>query len=91
MLTLRRDKTDISKSRLTYLVKHNNIKKCKAATFLTSEQTEVNCRLEAPASLPPVGSGQELGRAHSRSEHRAGVRVPVRDTNFPPIREKFLY
>jgi hypothetical protein len=70
-----KEQLDISKSCPMYLVKQNTIKTCKAAakpllyTFVTWTQTEVNCRLEAPASLLPVGSGQELGRPQSRSEY----------------------
>jgi hypothetical protein len=59
VLTLRKDKLHISQSCPMYLVENKTIKTCQAAaeqllyTFLTWVQTEVNCRLEAPASLTP--------------------------------------
>jgi hypothetical protein len=57
VLTMRKNKLHISQSCPMYLVKHSTIKTCQTAaeqllsSFLTWVQREVNCRLEAPASL----------------------------------------
>jgi len=53
---------------------------------------EVNCCLEAPASLtpPPVGSGQELGRPQSRSEYSSEIRVPLGTRTFLQLAISFF-
>jgi hypothetical protein len=96
VLTLRNDKLHNFQCCPMYLVKHNTIKTCQAAAeqllyaFLTWTQKEVNCRVEGPASLPPLGSGQELGRLQSRSEYSSEIRVPLGTRIFLQLARSFF-